>query len=179
MSEARTFDPAGVAFGVLVPVAAAVTVLVTAQAWKSRLPSEIATHFSGGTVDGFTATSSASWTFVLVIVLVGGGCSAVAALGQALLMMRRTMLIVGSAVTGLMLALWLALMSANLDIADPADVVDRSASAARSGCSGRRCCVTTETADPRPSVPTPACLADPSTSRSSRPSGSAPAPPRS
>lgn len=121
MSEARTFDPAGVAFGVLVPVAAAVTVLVTAQAWKSRLPSEIATHFSGGTADGFTATSSASWTFVLVIVLVGGGCSAVAALGQALLMMRRTMLIVGSAVTGLMLALWLALMSANLDIADPAD----------------------------------------------------------
>ncbi len=121
MSEARTFDPAGVAFGVLVPVAAAVTVLVTAQAWKSRLPSEIATHFSGGTADGFTATSSASWTFVLVIVLVGGGCSAVAALGQALLMMRRTMLIVGSAVTGLMLALWLALMSANLDVADPAE----------------------------------------------------------
>ncbi|WP_137872402.1 DUF1648 domain-containing protein [Rhodococcus sp. Q] len=121
MSEARTFDPAGVAFGVLVPVAAAVTVLVTAQAWKSRLPSEIATHFSGGTADGFTATSSASWTFVLVIVLVGGGCSAVAALGQAMLMMRRTMLIVGLAVTGLMLALWLALMSANLDIADPAD----------------------------------------------------------
>ena len=57
MSEARTFDPAGVAFGVLVPVAAAVTVLVTAGLWEARLPATLATHFSGGTADGFTATS--------------------------------------------------------------------------------------------------------------------------
>ncbi|MFD1812372.1 DUF1648 domain-containing protein [Rhodococcus gannanensis] len=121
MSESRTFDPAGVVFGLLVPVLAAVAVLVTGQLWSSRLPDTLATHFSGGIADGFASTSSTAWTFVLVIVLVGGGCSAVAALAQALLVMRRTMLIVGSSVTGLMLALWFGLMSAHLDLAAPAD----------------------------------------------------------
>ncbi|MGW4479913.1 DUF1648 domain-containing protein [Rhodococcus triatomae] len=120
MSESRTFDPAGVVFGVFVPVLAAATVLVTEQVWTSRLPDTLATHFSGGTADGFASTSSTAWTFVLVIVLVGGGCSGFAGLAQALLMMRRSMLIVGSSVTGLMLALWFGLLTAHLDLTDPA-----------------------------------------------------------
>lgn len=117
MSESRSFDPAGVVFGVVVPVVAAATVLVTARIWEARLPDTLATHWNDEVPDGFTATGSAAWTFALVILLIGGGSSAVAALAQALLVMRRAMLIVGSAVTGLMLALWLGLLSAHLDLA--------------------------------------------------------------
>ncbi|MGW6694375.1 DUF1648 domain-containing protein [Rhodococcus sp. NPDC054953] len=122
MSESRAFDPAGVAFGIGLPLLSAATVLVTARMWRPRLPDALAIHWNAdGSADSFTATGSAAWTFVLVIVLVGGGSSAVAALAQAMLMMRRTMLIVGSAVTGLMLTLWLGLLAANLDLTDPAD----------------------------------------------------------
>ncbi|GAA4485096.1 hypothetical protein GCM10023094_39520 [Rhodococcus olei] len=119
MKESRTFDPAGALFGVGVPVLSAVTVLALARLWAPRLPPTLATHWSGDVADGFTDTGSASWTFVLIVLLVGGGASAVAALAHALLMMRRTMLIVGSAVTGLMLAVWIGLLSAHLDLASP------------------------------------------------------------
>ncbi|MGW0042135.1 DUF1648 domain-containing protein [Rhodococcus sp. NPDC003348] len=121
MSESRAFDPAGVVFGVAVPVLSAAAVLLTARLWRPRLPATLAVHWSDGVADGFTATGSAAWTFALVIVLIGGGASAVAALAQAMLMTRRTMLMVGSAVTGLMLALWFGLVAAHLDLADPAD----------------------------------------------------------
>ncbi|MFF0816586.1 DUF1648 domain-containing protein [Rhodococcus sp. NPDC003318] len=119
MSESRSFDPAGVVFGVVVPIVAAATVLVTARVWDPRLPTTLAVHFSGAVPDGFTDTGSAAWTVAIVIAVIGGGASAIAALAQALLVMRRAMLIIGSAVTGLMLALWIGLLSAHLDVAAP------------------------------------------------------------
>ena len=122
MSESRVFDPAGVVFGVALPLLSAATVLVTARVWRPRLPDTLAVHWSGGVPDGFTPTGSAAWTFVLALLLVGGGSSVIAALAHALLMMRRTMLIVGSAVTGLMLSVWIGLVTAHLDHASSQEV---------------------------------------------------------
>ncbi|MFC9786718.1 DUF1648 domain-containing protein [Rhodococcus sp. NPDC127528] len=117
MSQTRTFDPAGVLFGVTIPVLAAAAGLVLTRMWQERLPASIATHWSGENPDGFTTLWSAAWTFAIVIVLIGGGAAAIAAIAGALLMMRRTMLIVGLTVVGLMFAIWVALLRAHLDLA--------------------------------------------------------------
>ncbi|MFE3291136.1 DUF1648 domain-containing protein [Rhodococcus sp. NPDC059234] len=117
MSQTRTFDPAGLLFGVAVPALAASTGLLLTRMWQQRLPAAIATHWTGETPDGFTTLWSAAWTFAIVIVLIGGGAAAIAALAGGLLMMRRTMLIVGLTVVGLMFAIWVALLLAHLDLA--------------------------------------------------------------
>lgn len=122
MSESRTFDPAGVVFGLAVPVVSAGAVLLLARVWQPRLPATLATHFGGAGADGFTDTGATAWTFVLAILFVGLGTSAIAALAHALLMMRRTMLILGSAVTGLLVALWIGLSLAHLDLVPPQQV---------------------------------------------------------
>ncbi|MGV9864601.1 DUF1648 domain-containing protein, partial [Rhodococcus koreensis] len=64
---------------------------------------------------------SSAWTFALVTVLFGGGCAAIAALAQAMLMMRRTMLVVGLSVVGMILTVQVVLLSVQLDVTDPAD----------------------------------------------------------
>lgn len=112
----RTFDPAGVIFGVVVPIAAAALGLVAVQVWRTRLPDRIATHWSGTEPDGFMSPSTSAWTLALVIVLVGGGCSAVAALSHALLILRRTMLMIGLTVVGLITVLQLAILAKQLDV---------------------------------------------------------------
>ncbi|MDJ0393587.1 DUF1648 domain-containing protein [Rhodococcus sp. G-MC3] len=116
MRTQRTFDPAGVIFGVVLPIAAAVLTVVSVHVWRSRLPDEIATHWSGTEPDGFMNPSTSAWTLAIVIVLVGGGCSAIAALAHALLIMRRTMLMIGSTVVGLITVLHLAIIGKQLDV---------------------------------------------------------------
>ncbi|MFC7448435.1 DUF1648 domain-containing protein [Rhodococcus daqingensis] len=117
MSNSRTFDPAGVLFGIGVPALAAAVGLTLTLLWAPRLPDNIATHWSGTDPDGYSTPWSLAWTMVIVIVLVGCGASAIAALAGALLMMRRTMLLVGLTVVGLLLTLWIALLAAQLDLA--------------------------------------------------------------
>ncbi len=113
--KTRAFDPAGVIFGVLVPIAAASLGVIAVRLWRSRLPDQIATHWSGTEPDGFMNPSTSAWTLAIVIVLVGGGCSAVASLAQALLVMRRTMLMIGLTVVGLITVLQLAILGRQLD----------------------------------------------------------------
>ncbi|MFI8566216.1 DUF1648 domain-containing protein [Rhodococcus sp. NPDC078407] len=113
----RTFDPAGVVFGVAVPIAVAALGLVLAYVWQSRLPDEVATHFSGTEPDDFSNPLSSSWTLAIVIVLAGGGCSAVASLARVLLIMRRTMLIIGLTVVGMIGVLQIATLTRELDLA--------------------------------------------------------------
>lgn len=117
MSNSRTFDPAGVLFGIGVPVLAATVGLVLTGLWSSRLPDTVATHWFGSGPDGFSTPWSLAAAMVIVILLVGCGCSAIAALAGALLMTRRTMLLVGLTVVGLTLALWIALLAAQLGLA--------------------------------------------------------------
>lgn len=112
----RTFDPAGVVFGVVVPIAAAALGLIAVELWKSRLPEQIATHWSGTQPDGFMSPNTSAWTLAIVIVLVGGGCSALAALAHGLLIMRRTMLMIGLTVVGLITVLQLAILERQLDL---------------------------------------------------------------
>ncbi|WP_072805171.1 DUF1648 domain-containing protein [Rhodococcoides yunnanense] len=116
--RSRTFDPAGVVFGVVIPIAAAAFGVILTHVWRSRLPEQIATHWSGTDPDGFTSPITSSWTLAVVIVLVGGGCSAVASLAHALLIMRRTMLMIGLTVVGLIVVLQIAIMSRQLDVTD-------------------------------------------------------------
>lgn len=118
----RTFDPAGVVFGVVLPLAAAVLGLVLAYFWRGRLPEVIATHWSGTEPDDFSDPLSTAWTLAVVIVLVGGGASAVAALARVLLVMRRTMLIIGSTVVGLVGVLQVAMLTRQLDLETAASV---------------------------------------------------------
>lgn len=118
VAKQRTFDPAGVIFGVLVPIAAAALGVIVVRLWTPRLPEQIATHWSGTEPDGFTNPSTSAWTLAIVIVLVGGGCSAVAALAHALLVMRRLMLMIGLTVVGLITVLQLAVLATQLDVTD-------------------------------------------------------------
>lgn len=120
--KSRTFDPAGVIFGVAVPIAAAAFGLVLTHLWRSRLPDQIATHWSGTEPDGFTSPATSAWTLAIVVVLVGGGCSAIASLAHALLIMRRTMLMIGSTVVGLIVVLQIAILTRQLDVEDVATV---------------------------------------------------------
>nr|WP_314145552.1 DUF1648 domain-containing protein [uncultured Rhodococcus sp.] len=113
----RTFDPAGVVFGVVVPLVVATLGLVLAYLWQGRLPEQVATHFSGTEPDDFSNPLSNAWTLAIVIVLVGGGCSAVASLARVLLIMRRTMLIIGLTVVGTIGVLQIATLVRELDLA--------------------------------------------------------------
>lgn len=118
MSQTRVIDPVGVFFGILLPVLAAGSIVVLARLWEPRLPAEIATHWTGSRPDGFGPVGSSAWTMALLVVMVGGGCCAIAALARSLLMMRRYMLVIGLGVTGLMVATFVAVLGAQLDVAD-------------------------------------------------------------
>ncbi|OLT36857.1 DUF1648 domain-containing protein [Rhodococcus sp. CUA-806] len=120
--KTKTFDPAGVVFGVVVPVLAAALGVIVARLWSARLPDQIATHWSGTQPDGFTSPTTSAWTLAIVTVIVGGGCSAVAALAHALLLMRRTMLMIGLTVVGLITVLQLAILARQLDATDVGSV---------------------------------------------------------
>ncbi|MGB6275589.1 MAG: DUF1648 domain-containing protein [Rhodococcus sp. (in: high G+C Gram-positive bacteria)] len=119
----RTFDPAGVVFGVVVPLAVAALGLVLAYLWQARLPDQVATHFSGTEPDDLADPLSNTWTFAIVIVLAGGGCSAVASLARVLLIMRRMMLIIGLTVVGLIGVLQIATLIRELDLPTAQSVV--------------------------------------------------------
>ncbi|OZF49213.1 DUF1648 domain-containing protein [Rhodococcus sp. 14-1411-2a] len=118
----RTFDPAGVVFGVAVPLVVAALGLVLAYLWQGRLPEQVATHFSGTEPDDFSNPLSNAWTLAIVIVLVGGGCSAVASLTRVLLIMRRTMLVIGLTVVGTIGVLQIATLVRELDMASERSV---------------------------------------------------------
>ncbi|MDV2477878.1 DUF1648 domain-containing protein [Rhodococcus zopfii] len=120
MTTRRIIDPAGALFGIALPIATAVAAVLLTVVWEPRLPAEIATHWSGPDPVGFSAPMSSAWAMALVIVLIGGGCSAIAALAQAMLMMRRYMLVVGLGVTGLLATLHLTMLAAQLDLSDAA-----------------------------------------------------------
>lgn len=121
MNSSRVVDPAGAVFGLLLPVIAALSGVILTKVWEPRLPAQIATHWTTTSPDGFSTPMSSAWTFALVTVLFGGGCSAIAALAQAMLMMRRTMLVVGLSVVGLILTVQVLLLYVQLDVTDPAD----------------------------------------------------------
>lgn len=111
----RVIDPAGALFGLGLPLVAAAATLLLTRVWESRLPPRIATHWSGSAPDGFSDPVSFSWTMALVILLVGGGCSAIAALAPAMLLMRRYMLVLGLGVTGLLSTLGATVLASQLD----------------------------------------------------------------
>ncbi|PQP23145.1 DUF1648 domain-containing protein [Rhodococcus opacus] len=118
MKSSRVVDPAGAVFGLLLPVLAALFGVILTKIWEPRLPAEIATHWTTTSPDGFATPMSSAWTFALVTVLFGGGCAAIAALAQAMLMMRRTMLVVGLSVVGLILTVLVVLLYVQLDVTD-------------------------------------------------------------
>ena len=122
MTRGRIFDPAGVAFGVVVPLAAAGLGLLLTGVWQSRLPAQIATHWSTERPDGFSHPMSSAWLFTLIILLIGGGCCGVAALAQALLLMRRAMLLIGLSVVGVLSTLQVVTLWIQLDKTDVSDV---------------------------------------------------------
>ena len=122
MTRGRIFDPAGVAFGVVVPLVAAGLGLALTRFWQSRLPAQIATHWSTDRPDEFSEPMSSAWLFALVIVLIGGGCCCVAALAQALLLMRRAMLLIGLSVVGVLSTLQIVTLWIQLDKTDVSDV---------------------------------------------------------
>lgn len=121
MNSSRVVDPAGAVFGLLLPVIAALSGVILTKVWEPRLPAQIATHWTTTSPDGFSTPMSSAWTFALVTVLFGGGCAAIAALAQAMLMMRRTMLVVGLSVVGLILTVQVVLLYVQLDVTDPVD----------------------------------------------------------
>ncbi|MEU2003758.1 DUF1648 domain-containing protein [Rhodococcus sp. NPDC019627] len=123
MPSSKIVDPAGAVFGVILPVVAALSGVLLAKLWEPRLPAEIATHWTTTSPDGFATPMSSAWTFALVTVLFGGGCAAVAALAPALLMMRRTMLVVGLSVVGMVSTVHVVILAVQLDVTDPADTV--------------------------------------------------------
>ncbi|WP_305093175.1 DUF1648 domain-containing protein [Prescottella sp. R16] len=100
----RVVDPAGVVFGIVLPLLAAASGVVATYALLPQLPEQIATQWSGGTPTSFMSPTASAWSVAAIVALVGGGCCAIAALAQAQLMMRRLMLLVGLAVTGLIVA---------------------------------------------------------------------------
>ncbi|PTR25751.1 uncharacterized protein DUF1648 [Rhodococcus sp. OK519] len=114
----RIVDPAGVVFGILVPVLAAAAGVVATYALAPRLPEQIATHWSGSTPDGFMTPAASAWSMAAMVLLVGVGCSGIAALAQARLMTRRMMLLIGSAVVGVIVAAEFSMILGQLDLAD-------------------------------------------------------------
>ncbi|NLE81021.1 MAG: DUF1648 domain-containing protein [Rhodococcus sp.] len=124
MSSSRIVDPAGALFGLLLPVLAAAGGVVLTKIWEPRLPAEIAIHWSssGPSPDGFDSPMASAWTLALVIVLIGGGCCAFAALAGGQLMVRRLMLFVGLWVVGLITTMQIVVLSNQLDLDSAADV---------------------------------------------------------
>ncbi|QCQ93010.1 DUF1648 domain-containing protein [Rhodococcus sp. SGAir0479] len=118
---ARVVDPAGVLFGIVLPVLAAAAGVVLTYVLEPRLPDEIATHWSGDSPDGYMSPVASAWTVAALVVVVGGGCCAIAALAQAQLMTRRVMLIVGLAVVGLMVAAQITTVVEQLDASAATD----------------------------------------------------------
>lgn len=116
MRASRIVDPAGALFGLLLPVFAAVGGAALTKFWEPRLPAEIAVHWTGSSADGFDSPMASAWTFALVIVLIGGGCCAFAALAGGQLMIRRIMLFVGLTVVGLMSTIQVVLLWGQLDL---------------------------------------------------------------
>ncbi|MDH6284809.1 DUF1648 domain-containing protein [Prescottella agglutinans] len=117
----RVIDPAGVFFGVVVPVLAAAAGVALTFALEPRLPEQIATHWSGSSPDGFMSPTASAWSLAVIVLLVGGGCSAIAALAQAQLMMRRVMLVLGLAVVGVIVATEIATIVGQVDATTMAD----------------------------------------------------------
>lgn len=115
----RVVDPAGVVFGLVVPLLCAVFGFVLTKIWEPRLPEQIATHWTTTSPDGFSTPSANAWTIALLTLLFGGGLSAIAALAPAMLMMRRFMLVVGLSVVGLITTVNFALLYTQLDVTDP------------------------------------------------------------
>lgn len=112
----RLVDPAGLVFGIMAPLAAAAIGVLLTWAWETRLPDQIAVHWGfGGRPDDFAEPMSSAWVFALIIVLVGAGAGSIAALAQALLLMRRAMVVVCGTVVGLMLTLQVTILSIQLD----------------------------------------------------------------
>ncbi|WP_024793007.1 DUF1648 domain-containing protein [Tomitella biformata] len=122
MSSVKRIDPVGAVFAFGIPlVAAAVTIALTAM-WQDRLPTQIGTHWSSGPEpDGFSGVWSNTWFMVAMIIVIGGGCSTIAAFASVQLMLRRIMLVVGLTVTGLMFTVNTAMMASQLDLQDSAD----------------------------------------------------------
>lgn len=117
----RTIDPAGAFFGVAVPALAAAAGVVLTYVLEPRLPAQIATHWSGGSPDGFMDPTTSAWSLAAIVLLVGGGCCAIAALAQAQLMMRRVMLVLGLTVVGVIVATEVATILAQVDATAAAD----------------------------------------------------------
>ncbi|AOW95213.1 DUF1648 domain-containing protein [Rhodococcus sp. WMMA185] len=103
------------------PVLAALSGVILTKAWEPRLPAEIATHWTTTSPNGFATPTSSAWTFALMTVLLGGGCSVIAALAPATLMMRRMMLVIGLSVVGVILTVQVVMLSIQLDVRDAAD----------------------------------------------------------
>lgn len=124
MSSSRIVDPAGALFGLLLPVLAAAGGVVLTKIGEPRLPAEIAIHWSGSgaSPDGFDSPMASAWTMALLVVLVGGGCCAFAALAGGQLMVRRLMLFVGLWVVGLISTIQVVLLSNQLDLDSAANV---------------------------------------------------------
>ncbi|WP_137722915.1 DUF1648 domain-containing protein [Prescottella subtropica] len=120
----RVVDPAGAVFGIVVPLLAAASGVALTYALLPRLPERLATHWSGsgGSPDDFMSPTASAWTMAAIVALVGGGCCAIAALAQAQLMMRRLMLLIGLAVTGLIVAAEFAMILGQVDLTDTSDV---------------------------------------------------------
>ncbi|WP_430334883.1 DUF1648 domain-containing protein [Rhodococcus sp. ACT016] len=114
-SGPRVIDPAGVIFGIVVPILGAAAGVVLTYVLEPRLPEQIATHWSGSSPDGFMSPTSSAWSMAAIVLLVGGGCSAIAALAQAQLMMRRIMLLLGLTVVGLIVAVEIAMIVGQVD----------------------------------------------------------------
>ncbi|WP_072691566.1 DUF1648 domain-containing protein [Rhodococcus marinonascens] len=121
MNFTRVVDPAGALFGLLLPVVAALSGILLTKTWEPRLPAEISTYWTTTSPNGFATPTSSAWTFALMTVLFGGGCSAISALAPAMLMMRRMMLVVGLSVVGLILTVQVVMLSIQLDVFDPTD----------------------------------------------------------
>ncbi|GAB2634408.1 DUF1648 domain-containing protein [Prescottella soli] len=117
----RVFDPAGVVFGVVVPMLAAAAGVVLTYVLLPRLPEQIATQWSGDTATSFMSPTGSAWLAGVMVVIVGGGCSGIAALAQAQLMTRRIMLVIGLTVVGLIVAVQIAIPIQQLDMTTPTD----------------------------------------------------------
>ncbi|WP_255450310.1 DUF1648 domain-containing protein [Skermania sp. ID1734] len=98
------------------------TALILTLAWRSRLPERIAVHWSATAPDRFAPPMQTAWVFVLVICIVGGGATVLAAFAQALLLMRRMLLMIGVTVIGLLLTLYVEMLRVQLDRTDAAGI---------------------------------------------------------